>query len=136
MAVMVTSADAYFGTRLNSRAWDNACAGDKLKALLTADRHIANLGLKNDTPSQNREYAVYEQAIFLLEMSDYDYARRRNQAAGIVEESIGKASQKSTEALIKQAQAGAVISPLAMDYIRDYIQGRRATSSVKIGGLR
>ena len=43
----LNEAEAYFASRLNSDAWDNATSGNKEKALLTACRHIESLRLRS-----------------------------------------------------------------------------------------
>lgn len=61
----LSSANAYFEERLGADAWDSASSTDKEKALGQAERELEPYRYKV-TPT-NFAYAVYEQALFLLE---------------------------------------------------------------------
>lgn len=111
------SADDYFSTRLHAEAWDSADEPTRAKALAQAERQLEPHRDRADTTRFS--YAVYEQALFLLQGDE----RSELQQAGVVSMSVGKLSET-----YKDTGRDPAIAPQAWAYLRG--------SSVKGGGLR
>lgn len=122
----LTAANQYFNTRLNADAWDGATDTNKTKALATAERHLQQY--KDRVDAARFSYAIYEQALFLLQMTDFDRERQRTQVLGIVGGSVGRVSEYSSADIVRQRMSGVTICPEALSYLRG--------PGIKAGGLR
>lgn len=114
-------ADTYFTKRLNSKAWRDAGEADQGAALAQAEREINTLTFTQDPDGQSKDNAIYEQALFLLQMSSYDHERQRMQALGIIGGSVGKANEYSSAEIIRQKMSGVFICPSALSFLNNYI---------------
>lgn len=128
----LAGANEYFSTRINSEAWDSAPDTDKTKALATAERQVNTLRLRPDVDTK-KDYAIYEQALFLLEMTSYDRERQRAQALGIIGGSVGDANEYSSAEIVRRKMAGITICPEALSLLGEYLLG---TTRMRVGGLR
>lgn len=122
----IATADAHFETRLHSEAWEQASPTDRVKALATAERQIGTLQLHELTPSNVRNDAICEQAIWLLAASDYHRKLESDLARGLVSRSVGSASEQYTP-----CAAGRIpLAPMALALLDGWRQQYR------IGDLR
>ena len=112
-----TAANQYFQNRIRSEAWESATEAQKQRSLATAEIDLEPL--KARVNSTRYWYAVYEQALFLLE----DSPRAKLQAEGVVSASMGFASET-----FQTGARPAYIAPRAWSYIQD--------GGMRIGGLR
>lgn len=129
----LAGANQYFSQRLNSQAWDSASQIDREKALATAERQLNTLRLRPDVDTKLKDYAIYEQALFLLEMTPYDRERQRAQALGIIGGSVGDANEYSSAEIVRRKMVGITISPEALSLLGEYFLG---TTRIRAGGLR
>ena len=122
----ISQAEAYFAARLYAEAWEQATPANKTKALATAERQIGTLQLHELTPSNVRNDAICEQAIWLLAASDYHRKLESDLARGLVSRSVGSASEQYTP-----CAAGRIpLAPMALALLDGWIQQYR------IGELR
>ena len=122
----ITEANAYFATRINSDTWDTATDANKTKALATAERQLESF--KSRVDSTRFYYAIYEQALFLLQLTAYDLDRQKAQALGIVGGSVGSANEYSSAEIVGRKMGGITICPDALSHLRG--------PGIKAGGMR
>lgn len=141
----VPDASAYMADRLHAEAWATASDDERAAALITATRAIDRLPLAGakadpgqrlafprmvrtaggwvadtDVPQAVRD-AVCEQALFLLEMTQYERDRRRNHALGMIGGGIGQANEYSDTMLVRRATENTPIAPAARELLRPYL---------------
>lgn len=92
---LLFEANKYFTDRLWAEEWDEATDELKRKSLTTAQRQID--GLKNSNKFTEEEYqrAVFEQTLFLLELSEEDRLRINLQEQGVKSVNISGAVSES-----------------------------------------
>lgn len=124
MAATLAAAETYLATNcLYTAAWDAADATTRQKALNQATAEIGSLPWLASAPSANIEYAVYEQAAFLLEMGRPD--RINLQAQGVSHAAVsGGASETYHRGATRY---GFALAPGAQRYIRGWLVTTAAT---------
>jgi hypothetical protein len=128
----MNAADQYFSSRIHSEAWISASEADKTKALATAERQITTLRLRSDIDGQTKNYAIYEQALFLLSLNNYDRERQRVHALGVIGGSVGEANEYSSAEIVRRKMDGITICPEARSFLAEYLEPAR----VRMGDLR
>jgi hypothetical protein len=119
---------AYADTSLEyADIWGAADEQKRTRALETASRHIDATPLiviPAIVPDAMKN-ACCEEALFLLSMSDWDKTRLRENALGLVGQSMGDANEYSQQTVVQNiATKGiGVLSPIAKRMLRPYIQG-------------
>lgn len=129
---MLDQAEQYFSTRIHSEAWESASAETKAKALATAERQINTLKLRRDVDMVAKQNAIYEQALFLLQLTPYDIERQKAQALGVIGGSIGNANEYSSAEIVRSKMQGLTIAPEAQVLLAEYVSVQRSIG----GGLR
>lgn len=96
--VTIEQANAYFATRLDANAWEEADDLTRQAALVTATRRIDMQRLRktwtgpDDAPQAVKD-ACCEEALALLSRTDEDKQRRAAQAQGVTSVRIGDVSE-------------------------------------------
>lgn len=140
--ISLADAETYFAGRLHSDAWDSASELDKEKALKTATKRIDMLSFRGrpvDTEqalafpryilgdsgylftvdiTQKLEDATCEEAIALLEQTDFDLKREKMKEAGVTSVSAGDSSESYSE----RDKGFRLLSPYAQKLISPYLQ--------------
>lgn len=135
----VPEADTYFATRLHAEAWSSASDADKQKALDMATRQIDRRPLKgerneNDQANAFPRYpdtevpqvvkdATYEQALWLLSLTDYERNRQKQHVLGVIGGSVGDANEYSSAELVRRKMAGTTLCPEALELLRPWLLG-------------
>ncbi|MGE5572940.1 MAG: hypothetical protein ACM3ZU_07990 [Bacteroidota bacterium] len=114
-------ANGYFLSRLHSEAWDQATLQDREKALVTAERQVKTLRLRDDAPASAVSEAICEQALFLLSATDYQRKREANVVRGVIGGSVGDANEYSSVDIVRRKMAGVQICPEALSILGEYI---------------
>ena len=92
---LLFKANQYFMDRLWADNWDNATDELKRKALATAENQIDNLKNSNKFSEDEYQKAIFEQTLFLLELTDEDRLRINLQEQGVTSVNISKSVSES-----------------------------------------
>lgn len=92
---LLPKADSYFMDRLWADNWDTATDELKRKALATAQNQIDNLKNSNKFGEEEYNKAIFEQTLFLLELTEEDRLRINLQEQGVKSVNISKAVSES-----------------------------------------
>ncbi len=79
----LADANSYFKERLYTDEWDNSNDNKKKAALSQAQREIDDLGISKFFSPEDYQRAIFEQALFLLELGPEDRKRLNLQAQGV-----------------------------------------------------
>lgn len=84
----MSGADGYFDNRIWSDVWKNLDETTKEAALSTAKNTIESLNVSFRFTDKERITAIYEQALFYVQMNDDDHQRERLKNMGVTSISI------------------------------------------------
>ncbi|SDI95784.1 hypothetical protein SAMN04515654_12123 [Halanaerobium congolense] len=110
----IAGADAYFSRRLWTSEWDDSNAEKKKAALAHAQREVDSLSFSSRMSREDYSRAVFEQAIFLLNLGPEDRKRLNLQAQGVQSINI---SQSVSEAYILN---GIAYAPTVQQLVKKY----------------
>ncbi len=85
---MLSGANNYFNNRLWTDEWDNSTDGKKNAALTMALNQVDSLSVVNRMSTEDYNKAVFEQALFLLQLGPEDRQRLKMQSQGVERISI------------------------------------------------
>lgn len=88
---MLNEAENYFAKRLWTDEWDNADDNKKETALSHAKREIDALSFSQKLDTEDYKKAIFEQTIFLLNLSEEDRKRINLQSQGVTQIDINQA---------------------------------------------
>lgn len=138
--VTLEEANEYLAGAYRVEAWTGASEADREAALITASRQIDRQPLRGakaaaDQPLQFPRagqsevpeaviQAVCEQALFLLQQSEYDRMRELAMQQGVGSVSIGDASETIDLAVVLRRMSTTALCPAAQELLRPWLAGR------------
>ena len=110
----LAAANDYFSKRLWTKEWDDSNDEKRKSALAHAQREIDALNCSSKMSREDYEKAIYEQAIFLLNLGPEDRKRLNLQAQGVQSVNI---SQSVSETYVSN---GIAYAPTVHHFINKY----------------